>query len=62
MSQIDLILKELKFEIDIGENTDFDTLVLNISNLTNNFLIPELQEIINSYFDEHLNNGIILYN
>ena len=53
MSQIDLILKELKFEIDIGENIDFDTLVLNFSDLTNNFLIPELQEIINSCFDEN---------
>jgi hypothetical protein len=53
MSQIDLIVKELRFEIDIGENNDFDTLVLNISDLTNNFLIPELQEIINSYFDKN---------
>tara|TARA_B110000971_G_C19867968_1_gene434790 strand:- start:129 stop:722 length:594 start_codon:yes stop_codon:yes gene_type:complete len=53
MSQIDLIIKELRFEIDIGENNDFDTLVLNISDLTNNFLIPELQEIINSYFDKN---------
>ena len=50
MSQNDIIIKELRFDLDIGENINFDKVVLDISSLTNNFLIPELQKRITAFF------------
>ena len=53
MSQIDLIIKELKFDIEIENQGDLDNLASNISSLTENFIIPDLQKAINSFFIEN---------
>jgi hypothetical protein len=51
MSQNDFTIKELKFDIDIEENNDFDKVALDLTKLTNDFLVPRLDEISHSFVD-----------
>lgn len=46
MSQNDFTIKELKFDIDIEENNDFDKVALNLTKLTNDFLVPPFRRFI----------------
>ena len=51
MSQNDFTIKELKFDIDIEENNDFDKVALNLTKLTNDFLVPRLDDLSHSFVD-----------
>ena len=51
MSQNDLTIKELKFDIDIEENNDFDKVALDLTKLTHDFIVPRLDEISHSFVD-----------
>jgi hypothetical protein len=51
MSQNDFTIKELKFDIDIEENNDFDKVALELTKLTNDFLVPRLDDISHSFVD-----------
>jgi hypothetical protein len=51
MSLNDFTIKELKFDIDIEENNDFDKVALELTKLTNDFLVPRLDDISHSFVD-----------
>ena len=51
MSQNDFTIKELKFDIDIEENNDFDKVALDLTKLTNDFLVPRLDDLSHSFVD-----------
>ncbi len=51
MSQNDFTIKELKFDIDIEENNDFDKVALDLTKLANDFLAPRLDDLSYSFVD-----------
>tara|TARA_B110000037_G_scaffold222475_1_gene297509 strand:- start:1273 stop:7185 length:5913 start_codon:yes stop_codon:yes gene_type:complete len=58
-----IIIKELKFELEIDEKSDFENVALNISELTNKNLIFSLQKDFDAAFksDENISiNSIII--
>ena len=63
MTPNNIIIKELKFELEIEEKSDFENVALNISDLTNKNLIFSLQKDFDAAFksDEHIAiNSIVI--